>query len=580
MYGKKSKPCRVFKYGCLSPLTNELEINDEMFRRNKYWNKLVEIERLYRQKYLLITLVPGDIEAAHIQAEIGIWQKEIKAKRQQNRTSDVDVSNLKEKIKKAKAELKKLWEKNKAERKVLIKLKKSELVKAEQERRELQKEARKKSGLHWCNYDDVEKSYEVARKEAMKKGKYLRFHRFDGTGKLSVRFKDGIPVQDVFAEGSNRLFYIAPVDLGAWNDPVRANRRKLSQTTVKIRVQSDEKRKPVWSEFPMVMHRPLPYDGEIRGASIVCEKVGKKYRYSLDVTVAFSDNYIKERKEHGREALITRPSVGINIGWRLKDNDELRIAYWVDETGNHGELKLDSYTVSQFQKINDLRSIRDVHFDSVKDALKQFITKNTVPYWLKESTKTLHKWRSTERMVNLISNWHDNRFAGDAGIINILEQWRKRENHLYNWESNLRDQIIKRRREIYRLFAKKISQKYGQIFIEDFDISNVAKHLEPEDGPQLSIPPRRQRVIAATSILRDVIENAVKKEGLAYTKSDAKYITLECHLCGYTEDWAAANSIERKCPNCKEVWDQDYNAAFLNLSRNIGAKPLVLNTFM
>lgn len=123
MHGKTSKPCRVFKYGCLAPLTNESEINDEMFRRNKYWNKLVEIERLYRQKYLLITLVPGDIEAAHIQAEIDVWQKEIKAKRQQNRTSDVDVSELKEKIKKAKAELKKCGRKTRLNAKSLSSLK-------------------------------------------------------------------------------------------------------------------------------------------------------------------------------------------------------------------------------------------------------------------------------------------------------------------------------------------------------------------------------------------------------------------------------------------------------------------------
>ncbi len=49
MFGHKSKPCKVFKYGCLAPTTSLSEIKDEMYRRNKYWNNLVAIDRVARQ---------------------------------------------------------------------------------------------------------------------------------------------------------------------------------------------------------------------------------------------------------------------------------------------------------------------------------------------------------------------------------------------------------------------------------------------------------------------------------------------------------------------------------------------------
>lgn len=56
MFGRKSDPdadCRVYEYGCLSPGSKETE---ELFvaqikKRNSLWNRLVEIERGYREQF-------------------------------------------------------------------------------------------------------------------------------------------------------------------------------------------------------------------------------------------------------------------------------------------------------------------------------------------------------------------------------------------------------------------------------------------------------------------------------------------------------------------------------------------------
>lgn len=267
------------------------------------------------------------------------------------------------------------------------------------------------------------------------------------------------------------MIQIDPVPAEAWESPVRSVRRKMSRTNLRIRVRS-EGRKPVWAEVPMVMHRPLPAGGDIRGASLICEKVAGKMRYKVVITVALPDHEIAEEGQY----LGVRPSVGVDIGWRLKSCGGIRVAYWSDENDRHGEVLLPYETVSQFRKLEDLRSIRDQHFNEAKQELQAFLSENNVPDWVAEQTKHIDKWRSTRRLLSIVNNWTENRFQGDEEIFDKMLSWKEREIHLYSWEANLRDQITRRRREIYRIFAAWVSREYGQVFLEDFDLSKVKKN--------------------------------------------------------------------------------------------------------
>jgi transposase len=67
-------------------------------------------------------------------------------------------------------------------------------------------------------------------------------------------------------------------------------------------------------------------------------------------------------------------------------------------------------------------------------------------------------------------------------------------------------------------------------------------------------------VIAAPGILRNVIENACRRSGVAVQRIKAKNTTVACHACGRVEEWNVAKQIVHKC-TCGAIWDQDYNAA-------------------
>jgi len=555
MYGRESQPCMAYEYGCLAPTSGEDAMIKEMRDRNNLWNALVEIERNHQAKVRQILTVPDD-PTVPIKREISEIEAEIKNARQKARSGKVDVDTLKSKLKGLRAELKEARARAREERRQLLEAVRPALQELDRQRTAAVKDAVNASQLYWCNKEDVLNSYDAARRKAMKLGVDLRFHRWTGRGKVFVRYQNGLPVQDVF--GSDTRLQIAPVPQEAWDSSSRSARRKLSKTVARLRVTSDSNRRPVWIELPMVMHRPLPPGGKIRSAAVVRERVGRRFRYKLVVIATIPERDIKAKPPAG--------AIAIDIGWRAVEGG-LRVAYWADDGGNHGTLVLEQAILDRFATLRNLDSIRDKNFEEAKTALKEWLSGRAVPGWLGEETASLAAWRSQGRLTGLVYRWRENRFEGDGDIVQTLESWLIKENHLYDWEANLRDKVRRRRREEYRKFAAWVARNYGRVIMEDFDLRRVVRKPLPEDGTGGSQPRDWHRTIAAVSELRLAVESACRREGVAVTRAEAPYTTQRCHACGHTEKWDAAAQIFHTCPSCGAVYDQDYNAARVMLQQ-------------
>jgi hypothetical protein len=207
---------------------------------------------------------------------------------------------------------------------------KAALKQLQEERAQQSKQAEHESGLYWCNYGDVRYAYEVARVRAMRTNTELREHQWNGSGQVSVRFQRGLPVRTAFTCRGRRL-QIDPVPEEAWTSPMRSTRRKLARSRVRIRVASTQEQLPVWFEIPVVIHRPMPSDGLIRRASLIRERLGLAWRYRLILTVARAQAPASVSRE--------RPSIGIDIGWRLVP-EGLRVAFWADTLDRQGSLPI------------------------------------------------------------------------------------------------------------------------------------------------------------------------------------------------------------------------------------------------
>jgi hypothetical protein len=246
------------------------------------------------------------------------------------------------------------------------------------------------------------------------------------------------------------------------------------------------------------------------------------------------------------------PAVGIDLGWRLL-GEELRVAFWHDETGASGQLSLPKPLLDRFATCFDLRSIQDKNLQTAKAALQVWASEHdSLPQWM--DLNRLPEWHSGRRLERLYKTWRQNRFDGDMEVFAALEHWHERFVHLYSWEANLRDKIIRRRREIYRRFVAQFVSTHGRIFIEKFDLRRVVRRPSPESSSTAYAG--HLRVIAAVSTLRTILE----QKGMC-ERIEAANTTQRCADCGNSAKWDAAINVMHACSGCGRVFDQDDNAA-------------------
>jgi len=139
-----------------------------------------------------------------------------------------------------------------------------------------------------------------------------------------------------------------------------------------------------------------------------------------------------------------------------------------------------------------------------------------------------------------------------------LQRWQKRHVQLWTWVVNLRDQLTRRRLELYRRFAAQVAERYGTVYLERFDLRRVSRapKAEVEDIPITG----KYRVIAAPGIFRMVVESTCRRSGVQVRRVRPRNSTLTCHSCGQLERWNVAKEVVHTC-RCGASWDQDYNAA-------------------
>lgn len=536
----------VYEYGCLPPVRGREQAIEQMFRRRRLWNALVEVERKHRAEVTgLLHDDSSDEKVKGLMAHLESLRLLISARRQSARKRSVEVTDLKDEIAATKADLSSLIARAKQDRRLRAVEQKENLAALELVRRLAVKQARAESGLYWCNYDDVISAYETARRRTLKDGRELRFQRWDGSGKVTVRFQTGLAVGEAFQ--ADRRLQIKPVDPLAWSSPKRSVRRKLARSSVMLRVGSDG-REPVWLELPVVLHRPLPGNGTVRSASVVLEKVGRQERWRLLVTVELPSSA-------PREGL----AVAVDFGWRCLP-EGLRVAYWVDERGDHGQLLLPPDMLWQFSKINDLRSIQDQHLQSVLLALSAWSAQNRLPDWM--DLKAVSQWKNPGRLLRLHADWKNQRVEGDEWMFGRLCVWKERHEHLHEWEVNLRDQVLRYRKDIYRQFVAGLLRNHGQVFVEDFDIGALAGKQPPEKEQKSFTG--GMRVVAAVSLLRRTLE-----EKGSCVRIPAQHTTQLCSWCGYSGRWDATDGLLHSCAGCGKIFDQDQNAARNILRRGL-----------
>lgn len=321
-------------------------------------------------------------------------------------------------------------------------------------------------------------------------------------------------------------------------------------------------RQPIWAEFPVKMHRPLPRDAKITWA-VVSRRPGHltlPWIYHLCLTVQTS--IVGEQET----PVAKQGTCAINFGWRQvmaeadEMHDTLRVATLNNDAGipSHVELPIEIYR--RFDKCKDLQSIVDDNFNDAKKTIGAWIAekRSDLPPTFLESFLNLPHWRSTHRLADLVLYWRDHRLPADDDVFASAWRWRGRWFHLFEWLTCNRQKALRARLDFYRKTAQKIATSSEAVVVEDFDISQVARRPAAEEEDASWQRARENRTRASCHELRLCVVQACARYHTKVALVRANNNTRRCNACGRLLDWDPARDLVRDCPDCS-TWDQDVN---------------------
>lgn len=540
MYGRYSKPCRVYSFRAKLHKEDEKRAIEILRLANRYKNGLIELERERRAKVdgALIYLVRSSEklteqfgEMFEIYEELDKVEEDYKVLREYAAQEKIQLqsSKLTNETKGRFKELKKrrgrLYDKLGLIRRKLFKLDEwkplGDSIEAERvaEGKALRALFSKEHKLHWGTRGAVE-----AARAKDNHGAPPRFVRFEGNGCITVQdnscggfLRDAVEgAKGVLAKQFQVSDETCPVSGGKFN-------------LARIRVGSDG-RKPIWLPFRVQLHKrsdgfAVPQDALVKSARLVARRVGANTVWKFQLVLQ-RDSWEPE----------SRPSEAVAImpGWsKIQEPGGIRVGTYWGTDGERGIIELPGEQVHRYRKTVELQAVRDSNFNEIKRALKELTSK--APEWFlgteegQEGMRYVRTWGSQARLAAVVVRWRDNRWEGDDIAFTTAEAWRKQDKHLWEWESHQRRKVLKFRKALYRRVASKLSKRYGTVILPDINWSelNRKKDEVEDDGVKERKEVKELRKLACVSSLIECVSHTMKA-----VKVDHYHISTYCGNCG------------------------------------------------
>ena len=423
---------RVYSYGTVparvAPVEGEALADQQIYLARRLWNVLVAIDRARTARYRTIMHDEVQDRIDELREQIRGLREAIKAKRKAARARAVDIDAEKEALKRISEELARLLAERKASTVDRHAARRAELdaLNARTVKRIVRaRQASAAMGLFWGSYNDV-----IQRADTARKAGEMQFRRRTTDGTLTAQIIGGAAVSRCISSdgrtAEHTFFRVEPAVPG----------RKWRYA--RMRIGSTAGAKPVWLSIPIVYHRDIPSPSIVKSVSMT----RRGGRWQLNVTV---------NQPHA-EPKTSGPAVALDVGWRQLPAG-VRVAYWCDEAEKHGQVMVPQGDIDQLAKVASLRSTCDLMRDEYLPALAAWLDGQELSDEGKQGSSHLSQWRSSGRLADLVRWWADNRIDGDAEVYAAGLAWRKQYLHLANWAHNLEDQVRRRIKEQYRVFA-------------------------------------------------------------------------------------------------------------------------------
>lgn len=553
---------RVYRFGCRPPRgVNKELLEAHLFAGHSLRNDYVtvELERLeaFRQaRSGIVDYQPLETDYLGLSEQLNEAQAELKAKRAKARKRIKDPE-LQARIKELKAKRVKAKEALDGAKALL---KNDEQF--QEQIRELNEGAKVKVKDLYNNSKASWGTRLLAGEAAKDTGKESKGDpkrkRWTYEGRVGVQIQGGRPTDELGPGYSkNGQFQLDPLPVDQWD--TRSGRRH-AYTKARLRVGTDEKtHKPIWMEFDVLLHRPLP-DGLLKWAWIKVWRSGNQHHYDLQLVVASENRsyryqppptarMLERLKELGVVTSLAprterRGTLAISLDWAATPDGGFVVATAVDDEGHLMSFMLPPDIRKRLEDCHRIQRHIDTHFNEAKDVLRRWVRVNKgsehAPDWLVENTSHIHAWRAARKLANVAGRWtretfnpesveqfwglwRDERLNGGLDLfasfaeldswfqaqgvtdstrrmVLYLEWWRRKNRHLFQYASNRRQRAYARRLDIYRNWAAGLGRLYDTILVDGRDFRKAARDDSPEDDQTRDYFHKPRNVVASGTL--------------------------------------------------------------------------------
>jgi hypothetical protein len=278
-----------------------------------------------------------------------------------------------------------------------------------------------------------------------------------GQGQIGVQLQGGLPTADAHG-GRSRLVRVERVD---------DDRR---HRMLWVRIGSDA-REPIWGVWPIGhWHREIPDAAVWKWVCVSLRREGTREKWSCEITV--EDPTPAPRSLDRRLAGV----LAVSIEWTALPDGRMRVAQWVDDAGECGDVHLPARLVEGIRKADAIRSTRDKVLNDAKGRFVALLQGEPLSApWLRSAAAAASVWRSPERFHSLAQRWRRERCDEARPAYDLLQAWELRDAHLHEYEASSRRQLLRQRRERYRVLAAQWGQRYRTLIMSDQNLSREAR---------------------------------------------------------------------------------------------------------
>lgn len=543
--------------------------------QNRLWNKLVEIENEAREKYRQ-ALLDSDSELAGLkeqadseQALIDQLIEDRNRDRAAKRSKKTDAApNYAQAIKDASGRLKALRASMKEINARAKEAAKPLIEAAETERRAKVKVANAEANLWWGHSETVLARFDTARVKAMKEGRTLRFHRFDGEGSMGIRFTvDGGSMDKIYA-GKTTLLRIetpAPEDLGQHMKAQKSDGGVRKIITVRAGDKAEDKSVPTL-RFLVTLHegRDFPTDAPLKTVTLTRTKHVSKFEWKIVFT------FSREAGDNEPLPVLPTKAAGVDFGFRVVRDSQGRKALRVG-TIHMGDtvrfITLDENWLRRMERADRIRGELDQLSNTFQTWFREALTEEVLAQLEEDAwfTRLVGRVRRAKGayaglLLDLCAAHTNGGAVLGSEFVPRMEEYAKAATKLALQAHHTRRKAVDHRKHLYRNAAASLVREAGLVGIVNTDFREIAKTSnEQGEDNELALTARRNRTWAAPSELRLAIEQTAKREKAELMEVPSKDNTRTCSACGHVH--ASISELMFTCDSCGKVHDQDENAA-------------------